>query len=230
MKKYGWLLLSVFLFASCVRMSDLSYDGIESVEVVSVGVNQSAVDLFVRASNASGTNLTVVKAELTLNRDGVRLAQAEVEEKVGDCQQEHDYYEGFNQPLNPPQQRPAIPLKKENRAEQYGRKLKARKYVNEDVKLRLVKSPEVVTENSKHDKSNDRKGRDERQYADSDLPLGPRMNNLGDCRSNDTARDKLVNVGKTRHRLNEVGKQKHDKTGQPAHVLESLIEKGARFF
>lgn len=82
MKKYGWLLLSVFLFASCVRMSDLSYDGIESVEVVSVGVNQSAVDLFVRASNASGTNLTVVKAELTLNRDGVRLAQAEVDEKV----------------------------------------------------------------------------------------------------------------------------------------------------
>lgn len=82
MKKYGWLLLSVFLFASCVRMSDLSYGGIESVEVVSVGMNQSAFDLFVRASNASGTNLSVVKAELTLNRDGVRLAQAVVDEKV----------------------------------------------------------------------------------------------------------------------------------------------------
>ncbi|HJB84753.1 MAG TPA: hypothetical protein IAA13_04515 [Candidatus Alistipes merdigallinarum] len=82
MKKYGWLLLSVFLFASCVRISDLSYDGIESVEVVSVGMNQSAVDLFVRASNVSGTNLTVVKAELTLDRDGVRLAQVEVGEKV----------------------------------------------------------------------------------------------------------------------------------------------------
>lgn len=82
MKKYGWLLLSVFLFASCVRMSDLSYGGIESVEVVSVGMNQSAFDLFVRASNTSGTNLSVVKAELTLNRDGVRLAQAAVDEKV----------------------------------------------------------------------------------------------------------------------------------------------------
>jgi len=76
MKRYGWLLLSMVLFASCVRMSDLSYDGIESVEVVSVGMNQSAVDLFVRASNASGTNLSVVKAELTLNRDGVRLARS----------------------------------------------------------------------------------------------------------------------------------------------------------
>ena len=72
------ILLLILPIVSCVRVEDLSYDGIESVQVQSVGTSQTAIDLFVRASNGSGTNLTVARAELTLKK----LVQARVDEKV----------------------------------------------------------------------------------------------------------------------------------------------------
>lgn len=76
------ILLLILPIVSCVRVEDLSYDGIESVQVQSVGTSQTAIDLFVRASNGSGTNLTVARAELTLKKGDRTLVQARVDEKV----------------------------------------------------------------------------------------------------------------------------------------------------
>lgn len=70
------ILLLILPIVSCVRVEDLSYDGIESVQVQSVGTSQTAIDLFVRASNGSGTNLTVARAELTLKKGDRTLVQA----------------------------------------------------------------------------------------------------------------------------------------------------------
>ena len=74
------ILLLILPIVSCVRVEDLSYDGIESVQVQSVGTSQTAIDLFVRASNGSGTNLTVARAELTLKKGDRTLVR--VDEKV----------------------------------------------------------------------------------------------------------------------------------------------------
>ena len=54
MKKV-WI-VAVFALAavSCVRMEDISCDGVESVEVRSLGASRSLVEVSVRASNASG--------------------------------------------------------------------------------------------------------------------------------------------------------------------------------
>ena len=79
------ILLLILPIVSCVRVEDLSYDGIESVQVQSVGTSQTAIDLFVRASNGSGTNLTVARAELTLRKGDRTLVQARVDEKVKLC-------------------------------------------------------------------------------------------------------------------------------------------------
>ena len=76
------ILLLILPIVSCVRVEDLSYDGIESVQVQSVGTSQTAIDLFVRASNGSGTNLTVARAELTLKKGDRTLVQARGDEKV----------------------------------------------------------------------------------------------------------------------------------------------------
>lgn len=81
MKKLIILLLALPL-AACMHIEDLSYDGIESVQVQSVGVSQTAADLFVRASNASGTTLVLKRAELTLKKGDQTLVQAKVDEKV----------------------------------------------------------------------------------------------------------------------------------------------------
>ena len=54
MKKV-WI-VAVFALAavSCVRMEDISCDGVESVEVRSLGASRSLVEVSLRASNASG--------------------------------------------------------------------------------------------------------------------------------------------------------------------------------
>ena len=66
MKKV-WI-VAVFALAavSCVRMEDISCDGVESVEVRSLGASRSLVEVSVRASNASGAAVSIVRADLTL--------------------------------------------------------------------------------------------------------------------------------------------------------------------
>lgn len=76
------LLLLILPAVGCVRVEDLSYDGIESVKVQSLGGSQSVVDLFVRASNASGSNISVIKAEMSLSKEQRTLLRASVDEKV----------------------------------------------------------------------------------------------------------------------------------------------------
>ncbi|WP_300285719.1 hypothetical protein [uncultured Alistipes sp.] len=82
MMKRIFLFMLVLVAASCVRRDDLSYDGIESVKLRSVGTAQTDVDVFVRASNASGTTVTLVRADLELSRDESVLLRASVDEKV----------------------------------------------------------------------------------------------------------------------------------------------------
>ena len=82
MKKWLFLFPLALLAVSCIHIDDLSYDGVESVQVRSVGASNSAVDVFVNASNASGTAVKVVRAELTLDRGDRTLLRASVDEKV----------------------------------------------------------------------------------------------------------------------------------------------------
>ena len=72
MKKV-WI-VAVFALAavSCVRMEDISCDGVESVEVRSLGASRSLVEVSVRASNASGA----------ADRGETTLLRASVDEKV----------------------------------------------------------------------------------------------------------------------------------------------------
>ena len=73
MKKV-WI-VAVFALAavSCVRMEDISCDGVESVEVRSLGASRSLVEVSVRASNASGAAVSIVRADLTLDRGETTL-------------------------------------------------------------------------------------------------------------------------------------------------------------
>lgn len=82
MKKV-WI-VAVFALAavSCVRMEDISCDGVESVEVRSLGASRSLVEVSVRASNASGAAVSIVRADLTLDRGETTLLRASVDEKV----------------------------------------------------------------------------------------------------------------------------------------------------
>ena len=70
------ILLLILPIVSCVRVEDLSLDGIESVQVQSVGTSQTAIDLFVRALERIGNELTVARAELTLKKGDRTLVQA----------------------------------------------------------------------------------------------------------------------------------------------------------
>ena len=78
MKKV-WI-VAVFALAavSCVRMEDISCDGVESVEVRSLGASRSLVEV----SNASGAAVSIVRADLTLDRGETTLLRASVDEKV----------------------------------------------------------------------------------------------------------------------------------------------------
>ncbi len=82
MKKV-WI-VAVFALAavSCVRMEDISCDGVESVEVRSLGASRSLVEVSVCASNASGAAVSIVRADLTLDRGETTLLRASVDEKV----------------------------------------------------------------------------------------------------------------------------------------------------
>ena len=82
MKKV-WI-VAVFALAavSCVRMEDISCDGVESVEVRSLGASRSLVEVSVRASNASGAAVSIVRADLTLDREKVRLPRRSEEATV----------------------------------------------------------------------------------------------------------------------------------------------------
>lgn len=82
MKKV-WI-VAVFALAavSCVHMEDISCDGVESVEVRSLGASRSLVEVSVRASNASGAAVSIVRADLTLDRGETTLLRASVDEKV----------------------------------------------------------------------------------------------------------------------------------------------------
>ena len=70
MKKV-WI-VAVFALAavSCVRMEDISCDGVESVEVRSLGASRSLVEV------------SIVRADLTLDRGETTLLRASVDEKV----------------------------------------------------------------------------------------------------------------------------------------------------
>ena len=86
MKKV-WI-VAVFALAavSCVRMEDISCDGVESVEVRSLGASRSLVEVSVRASNASGAAVSGVTrfavSRMTLDRGETTLLRASVDEKV----------------------------------------------------------------------------------------------------------------------------------------------------
>ena len=65
---------------SCVRMEDISCDGVESVEVRSLGASRSLVEVSVCASNASGAAVSIVRADLTLDRGETTLLPRRSEE------------------------------------------------------------------------------------------------------------------------------------------------------
>ena len=73
MKKV-WI-VAVFALAavSCVRMEDISCDGVESVEVRSLGASRSLVEV---------SAVSIVRADLTLDRGETTLLRASVDEKV----------------------------------------------------------------------------------------------------------------------------------------------------
>ena len=73
----------VLAAVSCVRSDDLSYDRDRVGEApCRRDIAQTDVDVFVRASNASGTAVSVVRADLELSRGGSVLLTASVDEKV----------------------------------------------------------------------------------------------------------------------------------------------------
>ncbi|MFQ8827792.1 MAG: hypothetical protein ACLR76_10760 [Alistipes sp.] len=78
-----WIVAVLALAAGVRPHGGYFRDGVESVEVRSLGVSRSLVEVFVRASNASGAAVSIVRADLTLDRGETTLLRASVDERSG---------------------------------------------------------------------------------------------------------------------------------------------------
>ena len=69
---------AVTLLGSCIRPEKLSFEGIESIQVKGATASQVGIDLGIKATNASGSNLTLTDMQLTISatRRGCRARAA----------------------------------------------------------------------------------------------------------------------------------------------------------
>lgn len=66
---------AVTLLGSCIRPEKLSFEGIESIQVKGATASQVGIDLGIKATNASGSNLTLTDMQLTISKEGRRIGR-----------------------------------------------------------------------------------------------------------------------------------------------------------
>ncbi|MFR4025222.1 MAG: hypothetical protein ACLTZY_05195 [Alistipes indistinctus] len=73
---------AVTLLGSCIRPEKLSFEGIESIQVKGATASQVGIDLGIKATNASGSNLTLTDMQLTISKEGRRIVDIVLRDKV----------------------------------------------------------------------------------------------------------------------------------------------------
>ena len=71
---------AVTLLGSCIRPEKLSFEGIESIQVKGATASQVGIDLGIKATNASGSNLTDM--QLTISKEGRRIVDIVLRDKA----------------------------------------------------------------------------------------------------------------------------------------------------
>ena len=73
---------AVTLLGSCIRPEKLSFEGIESIQVKGATASQVGIDLGIKATNASGSNLTLTDMQLTISKEGRRIVDIVLRDKA----------------------------------------------------------------------------------------------------------------------------------------------------
>ena len=73
---------AVTLLGSCIRPEKLSFEGIESIQVKGATASQVGIDLGIKATNASGSNLTLTDMQLTISKEGRRIVDIVLRNKA----------------------------------------------------------------------------------------------------------------------------------------------------
>ena len=73
---------AVTLLGSCIRPEKLSFEGIESIQVKGATASQVGIDLGIKATNASGSNLTLTEMQLTISKEGRRIVDIVLRDKA----------------------------------------------------------------------------------------------------------------------------------------------------
>ena len=73
---------AVTLLGSCIRPEKLSFEGIESIQVKGATTSQVGIDLGIKATNASGSNLTLTDMQLTISKEGRRIVDIVLRDKA----------------------------------------------------------------------------------------------------------------------------------------------------
>ena len=83
--KNGWigvLLAVVVAMTACVKPEDVQFDNVESFQVHSISGSVINADMGVGITNSSGSKLQLKEATLTVNRNGGRLMEIQLLDKL----------------------------------------------------------------------------------------------------------------------------------------------------
>lgn len=73
---------AVTLMSSCIKPEKLSFDGIENIQIKGATASQVGLDVGIRATNASGSNLSLTDMQLTLKKDGRKIVDIVLRDKT----------------------------------------------------------------------------------------------------------------------------------------------------